>query len=102
MGSHPVAIGVGKRAAKAVRRWRLDANFRDALHVDLVLLNIETDPDMDAFAWSTSLQLAQAHQMIVDNAAYLELAKCMTRHLAKPDQALRYAGESAGVVLFGL
>lgn len=49
----------------AARRKRIDAGLRDASLADLALLNIGTDPDTDAFAWSTTLQLAEAHALTV-------------------------------------
>jgi len=85
----------------AVRRKRIDAAFRNASLADLALLNIGTDPDTDAFAWSTTLQLAEAHGLTVYNAAYLELAQRMALPLATLDEELRAAGRAVGVVLLG-
>jgi predicted nucleic acid-binding protein len=86
----------------AVRRGRVDAAFRDASLADLAQLNIAADPDTDAFAWSTTLQLAQAHQLTVYDAAYLELAQRMALPLATLDQDLRNASQAAGIALLGL
>ena len=85
----------------AIRRKRIDAAFRNASLADLALLNIGTDPDTDAFAWSTTLQLAEAHGLTVYNAAYLELAQRMALPLATLDEELRAAGRAVGVVLLG-
>ena len=85
----------------AVRRKRIDAAFRDASLADLALLNIGTDPDTDAFAWSTTLQLAQSHGLTVYDAAYLELAQRMALPLAALDEELRSAGRALGVALLG-
>jgi predicted nucleic acid-binding protein len=85
----------------AVRRKRIDAAFRDASLADLALLNIGTDPDTDAFAWSTTLQLAQSHGLTVYDAAYLELAQRMALPLATLDEELRAAGRAAGIALLG-
>jgi len=85
----------------AVRRKRIDAAFRDASLADLALLNIGTDPDTDAFAWSTTLQLAQSHALTVYDAAYLELAQRMALPLATLDEELRAAGRAVGVALLG-
>jgi predicted nucleic acid-binding protein len=86
----------------AVRRGRVDAAFRDASLADLAQLNIVADPDTDAFAWSTTLQLAQSHQLTVYDAAYLELAQRMALPLATLDQDLRNASQTAGIALLGL
>jgi predicted nucleic acid-binding protein len=86
----------------AVRRRRIDAAFRDASLADLALLNIGTDPDTDAFAWSTTLQLAESHGLTVYDAAYLELAQRMALPLATLDEELRSAARALGVALLGL
>jgi predicted nucleic acid-binding protein len=85
----------------AVRRKRIDAAFRDASLADLALLNIGTDPDTDAFTWSTTLQLAQSHGLTVYDAAYLELAQRIALPLATLDEELRSAGRAVGVALLG-
>jgi len=85
----------------AVRRKRIDAAFRDASLADLALLNIGTDPDTDAFAWSMTLQLAQSHGLTVYDAAYLELAQRMALPLATLDEELRAAGRAVGIALLG-
>jgi len=58
-------LEVANSLQMAVRRRRIDAAFRDASLADLALLNIDTDPDTDAFAWSTTLQLAGPHGLTV-------------------------------------
>jgi predicted nucleic acid-binding protein len=85
----------------AVRRKRLDAAFRNASLADLALLNIGTDPDTDAFAWSTTLQLAALHGLTVYDAAYLELAQRMALPLATLYEELRAAGRAMGIALLG-
>ncbi|HEY6456287.1 MAG TPA: type II toxin-antitoxin system VapC family toxin [Steroidobacteraceae bacterium] len=85
----------------AARRKRIDAGLRDASLADLALLNIGTDPDTDAFAWSTTLQLAEAHALTVYDAAYLELAQRMALPLATLDEELRNAARALGVALLG-
>ena len=95
-------LEVANALQMAVRRGRIDAAFRDASLADLALLNIAADPDTDSFAWSTTLQLAQAHQLTVYNASYLELAQRMALPLATLDKELRQASHAAGVALLGL
>ena len=95
-------LEVANALQMAVRRGRIDAAFRDASLADLALLNIAADPDTDSFAWSTTLQLAQAHQLTVYEASYLELAQRMALPLATLDKKLRQASHAAGVALLGL
>ncbi len=85
----------------AVRRRRIDVAFRDASLSDLALLNIGTDPDTDSFAWSDTLQLADAHSLTLYDAAYLELAQRLGVPLATLDEDLRKAAYAVGVGLLG-
>lgn len=95
-------LEVANALEMAVRRKRVDAGFRDASLADLAQLNIAVDPDTDAFAWSTTLRLAQSHQLTVYDAAYLELAQRLGLPLATLDRDLRNAGQACGVALLGL
>ena len=94
MGAIPVRLEVANALQMAVRRKRIDAAFRDESLADLGQLNIAADPDTDVFAWSTSLQLAQSHQLTVYDAAYLKLALRMALPLATLDQDLLNAGQA--------
>ncbi len=86
----------------AVRRGRVDAEFRDEALTDLALLNITTDPDTDVFAWSTTLRLADRYRLTLYDAAYLELAQRRGLPLATLDQELRAASSVIGVPLLGV
>jgi hypothetical protein len=44
----------------AMRRGRINANFRRAALADLALLDITTDEDTDTHAWGETLKLAAA------------------------------------------
>ena len=59
----------------AVRRGRIDANFRRAVLSDLALLDITTDDHTDVHAWGETLSVADRFQLTVYDAAYLELAQ---------------------------
>lgn len=85
----------------AARRHRISAAFRDDSLSDLALLNIGTDPDTDAFAWSDTLQLADAHGLTLYDASYLELAQRLVLPLATLDEDLRKAAAVIGVGLLG-
>ncbi|WP_420239451.1 type II toxin-antitoxin system VapC family toxin [Telmatobacter bradus] len=85
-----------------VRRGRTTAEFRDATLADLALLNIRTDGETDAQAWTATLQLATRHRLTLYDAAYLELALRRGLSLATLDAELRTAAKAEGVTLLGL
>lgn len=85
----------------AVRRRRINTEFRDAALTDLALLNITIDPDTDTFAWSATLRLAERCGLTLYDAAYLELAQRLEFPLATLDQELRTAGRELGITLLG-
>jgi hypothetical protein len=49
----------------AVRRGRIDANFRRAALTDLALLDIITADDTDVHAWGETLNMADRFQLTV-------------------------------------
>src|SRR5262249_1684119 len=51
-------LEVANSLTVAVRRGRIDADFRRASLADLALLDIMTDPHTDFHAWSETLRLA--------------------------------------------
>jgi predicted nucleic acid-binding protein len=85
----------------AVRRGRIDANFRRAALSDLALLAITTDAETDAHAWGETLNLADCFQLTVYDAAYLELAKRRTLPLATLDSELTTAAKALGLRTLG-
>jgi predicted nucleic acid-binding protein len=85
----------------AVRRGRIDAEFRRAALTDLALLNIMTDPHTDAQAWTATLQLADRFGLTMYDAAYLELAQRRQLPLATLDQDLGAAAQAAGARIVG-
>ncbi len=85
----------------AVRRSRIDAEFRRASLADLALLDITTDPHTDNQAWADTLQLADRHRLTLYDAAYLELAQRRKLPLATLDQELLIAAQAAGIKAVG-
>ena len=85
----------------AVRRGRIDANFRRAALSDLALLDITTDDHTDVHAWGETLSVADCFQLTVYDAAYLELAQRRNLPLATLDRELRVAAKSLGLHLMG-
>jgi predicted nucleic acid-binding protein len=92
-------LEVGNALTLAVRRGRIDADFRDAALRDLALLDILADPQTAAHAWAGTLHLADAHHLTLYDAAYLELALRHSLPLASLDRDLCAAANRAGVTL---
>lgn len=85
----------------AVRRKRIDSNFRDSALAHLGRLGIATDVESEAHAWSASLRLAERHGLTVYDAAYLEVAQRRRLPLATLDAALVQAGNAELVTVIG-
>jgi predicted nucleic acid-binding protein len=85
----------------AIRKRRIDPDFRRAALADLALLDITTDQQTDSHAWTDTLNLADHFRLTVYDAAYLELARRRALPLATLDQELRTAATATGVTLLG-
>ena len=85
----------------AVRKRRIDPDFRRAALADLALLDITTDQQTDSHAWTETLNLADHFHLTVYDAAYLELARRRALPLATLDQELRTAATAIGVTVLG-
>jgi predicted nucleic acid-binding protein len=85
----------------AVRRGRIDANFRRAALTDLALLDITIDGETDAHVWGETLNVADSFQLTVYDAAYLELAKRLMLPLATLDSELAAAAKALAVRIVG-
>jgi len=83
----------------AVRKKRIDTEFRRAALVDLALLEIGVDPHTDSRAWSETLKLADRFRLTVYDAAYLELAQRRGFPLATLDIELRVSAAGLGIEL---
>ena len=94
-------LEVANSLTMAVRKRRIDPNFRRAALADLALLDITTDQQTDSFAWTDTLNLADHFHLTVYDAAYLELARRRTLPLATLDQELRTAATAVGVTVLG-
>ena len=94
-------LEVANSLTMAVRRRRIDPDFRRAALADLALLDITTDQQTDAFAWTDTLNLADHLHLTVYDAAYLELARRRMLPLATLDQELRTAATATGVTVLG-
>ena len=85
----------------AMRRGRIDAEFRRASLADLALLDISADRQTDAHAWTETLSLADRFRLTLYDAAYLELAVRRALPLATLDDELCAATTALGLTLLG-
>jgi len=85
-----------------VRRGRIDGAYRDLALGDLALLDISIDQDIDKYAWSSTLRLADRFRLTLYDAAYLELAQRRSLPLASLDEELRAAARGLDVLLIGV
>jgi predicted nucleic acid-binding protein len=85
----------------AVRRGRIDAEFRRAALDDLALLDITTDTHTDTHAWAETLLLADGFRLTMYDAAYLELAHRRGVPLATLDEDLSAAALALGLRVLG-
>jgi predicted nucleic acid-binding protein len=94
-------LEVANSLTVAVRRGRIDAEFRRAALDDLALLDITTDPYTDTHAWAETLRLADRFGLTMYDAAYLELAHRRGVPLATLDQDLSAAASTLGLRVLG-
>ena len=94
-------LEVANSLTVAVRRRRIDADFRRAALADLALLDITTDPHTDSLAWGETLTLADRFRLTLYDAAYLELAQRRALPLATLDEELCAAAATLGVRVLG-
>jgi len=94
-------LEVANSLTMAVRKRRIDLDFRRAALADLTLLNITTDQQTDSYAWTDTLNLADHFNLTVYDAAYLELARRRMLPLATLDQELGTAAAAVGVTVLG-
>ncbi len=94
-------LEVANSLTVAVRRNRVDAEFRRAALADLAHLDITPDQQTDRHAWSETLHLADQYRLTLYDAAYLELAYRRRLPLATLDQELRVAAQAVGTNTLG-
>jgi predicted nucleic acid-binding protein len=92
----PWRLEVANSLTVAVRRSRIDVEFRRAALADLAHLDISTDEHTDGHAWSDSLHLADRFRLSLYDESYLELAQRGMLPLATVDHELRAAARAVG------
>jgi predicted nucleic acid-binding protein len=85
----------------AIRRKRIDADFRDRAITQLTAMPITIDPDTTTYAWTATLRLSDHFRLTAYDAAYLELAQRRKLPLATLDQQLRAAAQAVGTQTLG-
>lgn len=95
-------LEVANAFQSAIRRKRITALYRDESLTELAGMPIAVDADTDAYAWTTTLRLAERFGLTLYDAAYLELAQRRSLPLATLDKALREAAASLNIALLGL
>lgn len=86
----------------AIHRKRINQAFRQQALEKLSFLNITVDPATNAYAWSTTLRLADRLRLTLYDASYLELAQRLNLPLATLDKDLRRAASKLDVTLLGI
>lgn len=86
----------------ALRRKKIDRQYRDASLSDLRLLPITIDTETDIHLGSRTLSLADRFDLTIYDAVFLELAERRELPLASLDLKLRSAGEGIGIKLLGI
>jgi predicted nucleic acid-binding protein len=94
-------LEVANSLTVAIRRGRIDAEFRRAALDDLALLDITTDAHTDTHAWAETLLLADRFRLTVYDAAYLELARRRALPLATLDEDLSAAASALSIHVLG-
>lgn len=90
-------LEVANALQMAVRRSRMTTAQRDQALEDLSGLAITVDAETEAYAWSTTLKLAERFNLTLYDAAYLELAQRRSLPLASLDEALCVAAQGLGL-----
>ena len=94
-------IEVANALQTAIRRGRIDADYRAASIADLQLLDISVDAESDPHVWTTTLNLSDRFGLTLYDAVYLELAQRRSLPLASLDRQLREAATELGLRLLG-
>jgi predicted nucleic acid-binding protein len=94
-------LEVANAFQSAIRRQRITALYRDQSLTALTQLPISIDPDANAYAWTTTLRLAERFALTIYDSAYLELAQRRSLSLATLDAKLREAATALGISHLG-
>ena len=93
-------LHVAERVRGCVRKKQLTAPQASQFFTDLQAFAIWVDNETPFRAWGDTFDLARAHRISADSAAYLELALRMNLPLATTDATLSRVAPAAGVSVF--
>ena len=85
----------------SIRRRRIVLKNRTDILTELGILPISIDGETKTHTWNETLALADAYNLTIYDATYLELALRLGLPLATLDERLRDAAEREGVLLMG-
>jgi predicted nucleic acid-binding protein len=94
-------LEVANSLTGAVRRRRIDREFRRMALADLGDLDIIVDTQTDSRAWNATLEFADRFDLTLYDAADVELAHRLTAPLATLDRDMRKAGIELGLNILG-
>ena len=94
-------LEVANSLTVAVRRSRIDAEFRRAALADLAHLDITTDEHTNSHAWSDTLHLADRFRLTLYDATIWNSHSARKLPLATLDQELRAAAQAVGTKTLG-
>lgn len=94
-------LEVGNTLLVAERRKRISATQRLQALQMLADLPITLDQQTHKHAWTTALDLAEANQLTLYDATYLELALRCSLPFASLDKRLAQAAQKMGISLLG-
>jgi predicted nucleic acid-binding protein len=92
-------LEVANAMTAAMRKGRIDQQFRKAALSDLALLDIKIDQHTDSHAWEATLLLADRWNLTLYDAAYVELAQRLGLPLATLDGDMRSAAQNLALAL---
>jgi len=95
-------LEVANGLQQAIRRRRIDADFRARAIAYLIELDVSIDLEMTVFAWTTTLALSDRFGLTPYDACYVELAQRRTLPLASLDKDLRAAAEELHIPVLAL
>lgn len=84
----------------ALRRKRITALYRDEALTELAVMPIMIDEETHAYAWTTTVRLAERFDLTIYDATYLEVAQRRVLPIATLDRKLQQAAVALKINAF--